>query len=64
MGVYISTVLEFIMENSGIEDIENISIAPICDNENIVLQTDPILIDIIEAGQDQSGQFELMISDL
>jgi len=58
-----NSYLEFVLENEGIENIENISIALICENENIILQTDPILIDIIEAGQEQSGQFELMISN-
>ena len=55
--------LEFAIENIGSSDIENITISPVCNNENITFTSTPIIIDLLEVGNDHSGQFDIQVSE-
>jgi hypothetical protein len=55
--------LEFAIENIGSSDLENIIISPVCSNENITFTSNPIIIDLLEEGNDHSGQFDIQVSE-
>ncbi len=54
--------LEFTIANAGITDIENITIIPLCDNDHITFPNNSLDLDILEAGQNYSGEFEIQVS--
>jgi len=55
--------LEFTISNPGTSNIEDITITPICDNEHISFISEPILLDILEVGQNYSDLFEIEVSE-
>jgi len=58
-----NTDLEFTLDNVGSIDLENVLLTPICSNENISFNSEPISIQSFEAGTDFSGEFEVQISE-
>jgi len=55
--------LEFAIENVGSSVIENITISPVCNNENITFTSEPIIIDLLEISGNHSGQFDIQVSE-
>ncbi|MDA3814209.1 MAG: C25 family cysteine peptidase [Candidatus Cloacimonetes bacterium] len=58
-----SSDLQFTIANTGVADIENITINPLCNNDYISFTNYPIVLDILEIGQNYSDAFEVQISE-
>jgi len=55
--------LGFTIANIGVDDIENIIITLSCDNEHISFSGNPIVLNILENGQNFSDEFEIQVSE-